>query len=89
VQDLATKAADGDGESQIAVTEEELKELNYQRELASKNTEQHYEKFTAWESERKRKIDQMRQEKADPEEESCTFKPSVNRKAGEKRRSKQ
>ena len=30
MQDLATKAADGDGESQIAVTEEELKELNYQ-----------------------------------------------------------
>ena len=59
VQDLASKA--GDGENQIAVTEEELQELNYQREIENTDIEQHYEKFKAWESERKLKIEEMRQ----------------------------
>ena len=47
-------------------------------------------RFAAWEQERQRKLELQRQEANDrTEDEECKFKPAINHKKGEKRRTKQ
>ena len=43
-------------------------------------------KMNDWENERKRKVEEKRLQQSDPMEEECSFRPAVNKKTGEKRR---
>ena len=46
-------------------------------------------KMTDWENERTRKIEEKRLQQTDPMEEECSFRPAVNKKTGEKRRTQE
>ena len=52
----------------------------------NKEVMKNVKKLSDWELERQRKLDEKRLQKMDPTEEECSFKPIVNHKDGDRRR---
>jgi len=80
VEDMAHRAAEGDEESQLLITEAEINEVNRRKSMEERvQGAALAQKFGNWESQRQKKIELKRMEKADPEEEELTFRPSTGR----------